>query len=85
LSHKYRAIKADKLWRIKPDLYLKLLGLNLVKHKLILDDMEQKGIITRLQQPWGNKKVIIIIKYKGRKILEQYEQMFPMKDSSSCF
>jgi predicted transcriptional regulator len=39
-------------------------GLNLVKHKLILDDMEQKGIITRLQQPWGNKKVIII-KYKG--------------------
>ena len=47
--------------------------------------MEQKGIITRLQQPWGNKKVIIIIKYKGRKILEQYEQIFPMKDSSSCF
>ncbi|MEE8132047.1 MAG: winged helix-turn-helix domain-containing protein [Nitrososphaerales archaeon] len=60
-------------------------GLNLVKHKGILDNMEQKGILERKEEPWGNKK---IIKYnvteKGRefckKILEPYEELFPRKN-----
>jgi hypothetical protein len=48
--------------------------------------MEQKGFIGRIEQPWGNKK---IIKYhaseKGKefckRILEPYEEMFPRKES----
>jgi hypothetical protein len=47
--------------------------------------METKGIITRSEEPWGNKK---IIKYgvteKGRQfcrqILEPYEEMFPRRE-----
>ena len=61
-------------------------GLNLVKRKDILHDMEQKGFIGRIEQPWGNKK---IIKYHAsekdkefcKRILEPYEEMFPRKES----
>ena len=57
-------------------------GLNNVKHKSIIDDMVEKGLILRFEEPWGNK---IIIKYKvsekGRaifqEILEPYEALFP--------
>jgi DNA-binding PadR family transcriptional regulator len=60
-------------------------GLNNVKHKGILDDMVKKELITRTEEPWGNK---IIIKYqvseKGKKILtallEPYEELFPRKE-----
>lgn len=59
-------------------------GLNLVKHKDIVIDLEQKGFVDKLEEPWGNKK---IIKYKitekgrefCRRILEPYEEMFPRK------
>ncbi len=57
-------------------------GLNLQKHKEILDDMEAKGLISRTEELWGNKKVIkYSVTLKGRefcdKILEPYEAMFP--------
>ena len=60
-------------------------GLNLVKHKKILDDLTQKGLIERNETSWGNK---IIVNYKiteeGRQfcqaILDPYEEMFPRKD-----
>ena len=62
-------------------------GLNNVKHKGILDDMVKKGIITRIDEPWGNKA---IIKYqvsdKGKEILkallEPYEELFPRKEGA---
>ena len=95
MSHEYR----DRIY-IRKDIILKLTeygelnqtsllsycGLNLVKHKDILDDMEAKGIIMKQEQPWGNKK---IIKYKVtekgkefcRLILDPYEEMFPRRDS----
>jgi len=95
-SHEYR----DRIF-IRKDIILKLAeygelnqtsllsycGLNLVKHKDILDDMEAKGIITKTEEPWGNKR---IIKYrvteKGRQfcrlILEPYEEMFPRKEAT---
>ncbi len=94
MSHEYR----DRIY-IRKDIILKLAeygelnqtsllsycGLNLVKHKDILDDMEAKGIIVRTEEPWGNKK---IIKYKVsekgkefcRMILDPYEEMFPRRD-----
>ena len=57
-------------------------GLNIAKHKEILEDMEKKELIERKEEPWGKK---IIIKYKVspkgheffRLILEPYEEMFP--------
>ncbi len=60
-------------------------GLNIVKHKQILDSMEKKGLIERKVEPWGKKS---IIKYKVspkgheffKLILEPYEEMFPRMD-----
>jgi len=57
-------------------------GLNNVKHKEIIDEMVEKGLITRIEEPWGSKK---IIKYRvsekgrilAREILEPYELFFP--------
>ena len=60
-------------------------GLNIVKHKQILDSMEKKGLIEKKVEPWGKKS---IIKYKVspkgheffKLILEPYEEMFPRMD-----
>ena len=57
-------------------------GLNIAKHKEILEDMEKKELIERREEPWGKKT---IIKYKVspkgheffKLILEPYEEMFP--------
>ena len=57
-------------------------GLNIAKHKEILEDMKQKGLIERREEAWGKKT---IIKYKVspkgheffKLILEPYEEMFP--------
>jgi predicted transcriptional regulator len=92
--HEYR----DRIY-IRKDILLKLYeygelnqsklmsycGLNNVKHKEILDDMVKKGVITRVEEAWGNKT---IIKYrpsdKGREILndilEPYESLFPRSE-----
>lgn len=94
-SHEYR----DRVY-IRKDIILKLTeygelnqtsllsycGLNLVKHKDILDDMEAKGIIQKSEEPWGNKKIIkYSVTEKGRQfcrhILEPYEEMFPRRDA----
>jgi predicted transcriptional regulator len=94
LVHEYR----DRIY-IRKDILLKLYeygelnqsklmsycGLNNVKHKEILDDMVRKGIITRMEEAWGNKT---IIKYKAsdkgretlRGILEPYESLFPRSE-----
>jgi predicted transcriptional regulator len=95
LVHEYR----DRIY-IRKDVLLKLYdhgelnqsklmsycGLNNVKHKEILDDMVKKGMINRIQEPWGNKTVI---KYtpseRGREILREilmpYEELFPRNDA----
>ena len=59
-------------------------GLNLVKHKDILDDMEAKDIIRKTEEPWGNKRIIkYSVTEKGREfcrlILDPYEEMFPRR------
>jgi len=67
LVHEYR----DRIY-IRKDILLKLYeygelnqsklmsycGLNNVKHKEILDDMVKKGVITRVEEAWGNKTII---------------------------
>jgi predicted transcriptional regulator len=94
LVHEYR----DRIY-IRKDILLKLYeygelnqtkllsycGLNNVKHKDILDDMARKEMITRTEEPWGNK---MIIKYKLspkgndilKQILEPYESLFPRSE-----
>lgn len=94
MSHEYR----DRIY-IRKDIILKLTeygelnqtsllsycGLNLMKHKDILDDMEAKGIVKRVEEPWGNKKVIkYSVTEKGKEfcsqILGPYEDMFPRRE-----
>lgn len=93
MSHEYR----DRVY-IRKDIILKLTeygelnqtsllsycGLNLVKHKDILDDMEAKDIIKKTEEPWGNKRIIkYSVTEKGREfcrlILDPYEEMFPRR------
>ncbi len=62
-------------------------GLNNVKHKVIIDEMIERGLIIRVEEAWGAKK---IIKYsasdKGkelaRQILEPYEALFPRSEEA---
>ncbi|MHB8546987.1 MAG: winged helix-turn-helix domain-containing protein [Nitrosotalea sp.] len=91
MSHEYR----DRVY-IRKDIILKLTehgelnqtsllsycGLNLMKHKDILESLERKGFIKRTEQAWGNKKIIkYAVTQKGREfckmILEPYEDIFP--------
>lgn len=57
-------------------------GLNNVKHKEILDEMVEKGMLNRIESPWGNKTIVnYSISQKGKEILkeifEPYEELFP--------
>jgi predicted transcriptional regulator len=60
-------------------------GLNNVKHRRIIDELVEKGLILRIEEPWGAKK---IIKYRvsekgsvlAREILEPYEKLFPRSE-----
>ena len=93
MSHEYR----DRIY-IRKDILIALTemgglnqtalmsrcGLNIVTHRDILEDMEQKGFIIKTEEAWGSKK---IIKYnvteKGiricKQVLEPYEELFPRK------
>jgi predicted transcriptional regulator len=94
LVHEYR----DRIY-IRKDVILKLseygelnqsklmsyCGLNNVKHKEIIDDMVEKELITRFEEPWGNKTIIKYkVSEKGRaifqEILEPYEVLFPRSE-----
>ena len=91
MVHEYR----DRVY-IRKDIILKLSeygelnqsklmsysGLNNVKHKAILDDMVEKELIVRFEEPWGSKTIIKYkVSEKGRaifqEILEPYEVLFP--------
>ncbi len=60
-------------------------GLNNLKHKEIIDELVEKELIIRVEEPWGAKK---IIKYRvsdkgtelAREILEPYEALFPRNE-----
>lgn len=57
-------------------------GLNLAKHKKIIDELSEKGLIERNENLWGSKTVVNYkITEKGREfcqmVLDPYEEMFP--------
>jgi predicted transcriptional regulator len=61
-------------------------GLNNVKHKPIIDELVEKGLIIRFEEPWGKQNIIIKyrISEKGREIavtiFEPYELLFPRRE-----
>jgi predicted transcriptional regulator len=95
LVHEHR----DRIY-IRKDIILKLVehgelnqsklmsycGLNNVKHREIVDELVEKGLIERREEAWGSKKIINYrVSQKGqtlaREILEPYEALFPRNDS----
>jgi predicted transcriptional regulator len=97
LVHEYR----DRVY-IRKDVILKLseygelnqtklmsyCGLNNVKHRAIIDDMVDKGLIERLEESWGSKTIIKYkVSEKGRAILqailEPYEVLFPRSEGEN--
>lgn len=58
-------------------------GLNNVKHKPIIEELVEKGLIIRFEEPWGEQNRIIKyrVSEKGKEIvnaiLEPYELLFP--------
>lgn len=57
-------------------------GLNLQKHRPVLDEMEAKGLITKTEFFQGRKRITLYkVTQEGvafcRRILEPYEAMFP--------
>jgi predicted transcriptional regulator len=91
----------DRIYIIK-DLILKLVefselnqtalmsfcGLNMKKHKLILDALEKNGLIVKRSEVYGRRVVSIYSPtHRGiqfcSEILEPYEKMFPRRSKSS--
>lgn len=60
-------------------------GLNNSRHRVIIDELVEKGLIIRTEEPWGSKKIIKYrVSEKGerlvREILEPYETLFPRNE-----
>jgi predicted transcriptional regulator len=90
----------DRIYIVK-DLILKLIehnelnqttllsfcGLNLKKHKTILDDLEANNFISKTELPYGKRRMVI---YKPTRkgiefctnILEPYEKVFPRRKTN---
>lgn len=63
-------------------------GLNLKKHKAILDDLEQNGLIVRKETVVGKRTIAIYAPSIAgiefcRNILEPYEKMFPRRKENA--
>jgi predicted transcriptional regulator len=91
----------DRIYIVK-DLMLKLMehnelnqttllsfcGLNLKKHKSILDELESNEFVSKTELPYGKRRMVI---YKPTRkgiefctnILEPYEKVFPRRKTSS--
>jgi predicted transcriptional regulator len=80
-------LKLAEHGRLNQSQLMSYCGLNNVKHKPILDEMVERGLIMRVEEPWGSKKVIIYtVSEVGRKlareILEPYESLFPRSEAA---
>jgi len=78
-------LKLSEYGELNQSKLMSICGLNNVKHKGILDDMVEKGILNLKKEPWGNKIILMYkISEKGinlmRQILEPYEELFPRRD-----
>jgi predicted transcriptional regulator len=67
---------------------LSFCGLNLKKHKSILDDLESNGFVLKFEQPFGKRTTFVYRPTpKGLEfcttILEPYEMVFPRRKSKN--
>jgi len=65
-------------------------GLNITKHKQILDNLEQNEMIQRIETVDGKRTITIFkVTHKGmdfcHEILEPFEKLFPRSGRSSLF
>jgi predicted transcriptional regulator len=80
-------IRLSEYGELNQTALIRLSGLNLKKHRCILDELEVNGLIQKCESPFG-KRVVMVYKatQKGkdfcRSILEPYERMFPRKKES---
>jgi predicted transcriptional regulator len=80
-------LKLTEYDELKQTALISFTGLNLKKHRCILDELEVNGLIRKIESPFG-KRVVMVYKatQKGkdfcRSILESYERMFPRKKES---
>ena len=80
-------LKLSEYGETQPEQANELFGLNNIKHKGILDDMVRKGLLAKIEEPWGNKTIMKYrVSEKGREILkevlEPYEALFPRNEKS---
>jgi len=66
---------------------MSICGLNNAKHKGILNDMVEKGILSLEKEPWGNKTILKYkISEKGihimKEVLDPYEELFPREQKN---
>jgi predicted transcriptional regulator len=78
-------LKLNEYGELNQSQLMSYCGLNNVKHKPIIDELVEKGMIVRFEEPWGQNR---IIKYKvsekgreiARAIFEPYELLFPRSE-----
>ncbi len=77
-------IKLTEYGELNQTALISFTGLNLKKHRCLLDELEANGLICKSKSSFG-KRVVMVYKptQKGidfcRSILEPYERMFPRK------
>jgi predicted transcriptional regulator len=78
-------LKLNEYGELNQSQLMSYCGLDNVKHKPIIDELVEKGMIVRFEEPWGQNR---IIKYKvsekgreiARAIFEPYELLFPRSE-----
>jgi predicted transcriptional regulator len=78
-------LKLNEYGELNQSQLMSYCGLNNIKHKPIIDELVEKGMIVRFEEPWGQNR---IIKYKvsekgreiARAIFEPYELLFPRSE-----
>lgn len=81
-------LKLNEYYELNQTALISFCGLNLKKHKSILDEMESKNLIRRDEKQVGKKKISTYrLTTEGAEfctnILEPYEKMFPRKKMSN--
>ena len=78
-------LKLAEYGELHPTALISFSGLNLKKHRCILDELEVNGLIQKSESQFG-KRIVTVYKptQKGiefsRSILEPYERIFPRKE-----
>ncbi|VFJ13536.1 putative transcriptional regulator [Candidatus Nitrosocosmicus franklandus] len=82
-------LKLNEFGELNQSQLMSYCGLNNVAHKPIIDDLVEKGLIIRFEEPWGRHNRIIKYKVseKGKEIakaiFEPYELLFPRREEKN--